>query len=54
MKIIGKILGLIGIGGIIAILWRVMNTANIPRKVPKGTPPGTYEINMEDWEFPED
>lgn len=57
MKIIGIGLCLIGIGIIVNALAVqniiIDNTADIPRRVPKGKPAGKYDPD-EDWEFPED
>lgn len=53
MTLIGLGLCLIGIGLIGYDIIYLTRSAAIPRRMPKGKPPGTYEINMEDWDFPE-
>ncbi len=53
MKLVGIGLCLIGIGLIGYDILVAARATDIPRRLPKGKPAGTYESDM-DWDFPED
>ena len=53
MKLVGVGLCLIGIGLIGYGILVAARATDIPRRLPKGKPAGTYESDM-DWDFSED